>query len=504
MRTKKAIYNILTNLLLQIAMVIYGFVVPKIIIDHFGSDVNGLTVSITQFLAYITLLESGFGPVVKAALYKPIANKDKKVILGILRTSEKFFRRIALIFIGYIVVLCIFFPLIAKADFDAIFTISLVIVIGLSTFAEYFFGMSYRLFLQAKQKTYIISIIQILTYILAILLVIILALLNADVIIIKLTTGLVFLLRPLIQNLYVRKKYNINLKEAPSEYPIKQKWDGLAQHIAWVIHDNTDITILTIFTNLAEVSVYSVYRIVLSGIKRIIQAFNNGIDSMFGDMIAKKEEENLRNKFSSYELLYMMITTILFTTTLLLITPFVQVYTKDVTDTDYIRPLFGYLLTISEFIWAIRLPYNSLTIAAGHFRETRVGAWVEAMVNIIISVVLVSNFGMVGVAIGTIVAMLIRTAEFVYHANKHILKRSVWSSIGKILISALIAAIGLVVFNLAGEFTPNNYIDWVCRAILVVLIVTPITLLSYCIIYRKDMRRVVLKVKSMIKRKRKR
>ena len=80
MRSKNAIRNIATSLLLQIIAIVYGFIVPKIIIDCFGSNVNGLVVSITQFLSYISLLESGFGPVVKAVLYKPIANKDQKTI----------------------------------------------------------------------------------------------------------------------------------------------------------------------------------------------------------------------------------------------------------------------------------------------------------------------------------------------------------------------------------------------------------------------------------------
>ena len=70
MRSKKAIYNIVTNLVLQIVTIIYGFIVPKIIISNFGSNTNGLISSITQFLSYIALLESGFGPVVKSILYK--------------------------------------------------------------------------------------------------------------------------------------------------------------------------------------------------------------------------------------------------------------------------------------------------------------------------------------------------------------------------------------------------------------------------------------------------
>ena len=67
MRSKKAILNIITSLLLQVVVLICGFIVPKLIITKFGSNVNGLISSITQFLAYITLLEAGFGPVVNAA-----------------------------------------------------------------------------------------------------------------------------------------------------------------------------------------------------------------------------------------------------------------------------------------------------------------------------------------------------------------------------------------------------------------------------------------------------
>ena len=73
MRSKKALKNIITSLIQQVTVLLCGLIVPRAIIGTFGSNVNGLTSSITQFLSYITLLEAGIGPVIKAALYKPIA-----------------------------------------------------------------------------------------------------------------------------------------------------------------------------------------------------------------------------------------------------------------------------------------------------------------------------------------------------------------------------------------------------------------------------------------------
>lgn len=121
------------------------------------------------------------------------------------------------------------------------YTLSLVLIISISTLAEYYFGMTYKLYLQAEQKTYITSIIQMVGYILNTLAIIVLVKCNASIQVVKLVSSIIFVLRPIVQNIYVRKKYNINLKDADKDYQLKQKWDGLAQHIAAVIHNNTDI-----------------------------------------------------------------------------------------------------------------------------------------------------------------------------------------------------------------------------------------------------------------------
>lgn len=493
MRKKRAIYNITTNLILQIIYILYGFIVPKIIIDKFGSNVNGLVTSITQFLAYISLLESGFGPVVKAALYQPLSNKDNKTINGILKTADKFFKTISMIFIGYIIILCIFYPLIVNSNFDYFFTISLIIIISISTFSEYFFGMTIKLLLQADQKNYIISLIQIFTYILSVIAIVVMAYLNFDILMIKLISGIIFVLRPIIQNIYVKKHYNLDFSSKSEEYPIKNKWDGLAQHIAAVIHNNTDVTVLTFFCSLEEISVYSVYYLVVKGLKSLIQSLNNGIDALFGDMMAKNETENLNNKFNLYEIIYLSIVTVVFSSAMILIVPFIEVYTKGITDVNYIRPLFGYLIVISEFVWAIRLPYSSITLAAGHFKETRIGAWIECLSNILISVLLVKALGIIGVAIGTIVAMVIRTIEFVYHTSKYILFRDLHGSFKKIFVIIFDA----LIINIVASFVPmlknNSYVNWMINAIIIGIIAVAITLIIDFIFYNKEMKNIIKK-----------
>lgn len=501
MRAKRVLTNILSTFVGQIITIICGFIIPSILIRQYGSNTYGLVASITQFLSYITLLESGIGPVIKAALYKPIAKKDKKEIEQILKASEKFFKTISYIFILYIAILCIIFPFIMNKQFDIWFTISLVVIISISTFAEYYFGMTYKLYLQAEQRAYVVSNIQIVTTVMNAAMVIVLVQCGTSIQIVKLSTALIFVLRPIWQNIYVKRKYNINLKNVNGNYKLKQKWDGFAQHIASVIHSNTDTAVLTIFCNVKEVSVYSVYKLVINGINGIVNSFLSGVDSLCGDMLAKNEKKQLNKFFLAYEFIYFTIITIIFTSTMLLILPFVSVYTKGITDTSYYRPVFAYLIVLAEFISTVRLPYMKITYAAGHFKETKKGAWLEAISNITISIILVTKLGVVGVAIGTLIAMSIRTIEFMYHSSKYILDRSILYTFKRLMIIALEIFLIITLNNIIPKMNITSYFEWILYAIIIAVISIIIVLAINSMIYKKDLKVLINIIKTNIKNK---
>ena len=497
MRSKKALINIISSIVLQMIAIASGLIIPRLIIGTYGSNVNGLITSITRFLGFITLLEGGFGPVIQTSLYKPIASNDVNTIAKILKASEKIFRVISYLFIIYILTLCCIFPIVVNNTLSTCFTVSLIIIISISIFAEYFFGMTYRLFLQADQKSYIIYFIQIGTLLLNTVVVVVLIKLGASIQIVKLVGSLIFVLRPIMQNIYVKKKYNIKFKGVDDNYKIKQKWDGLAQHVAFVIHSNADVAILTICGNLAEVSVYAVYMMVVDSVKNIVKSFVRGLDAAFGDMIAKGERYNLNKGFKVYEGIYFTIATIVFSVTLFLIIPFVSLYTKGINDVDYIKPTFAILMVIAELIYLLRQPYNDLVKAAGHFKQTQIGAWFEAISNIIISIILVWRFGVAGVAIGTIFAMFVRTIEFVCYTSKHILERSILYSIKNLMVVIIEIFIISIIVNVIPKHEIFNYKTWILDGVIITAISTVIVCVINCIVYKESFRYVLKQMKKL-------
>lgn len=486
MRSKKALKNIVVSLLQNLTNVICGFIAPILIISKFGSSVNGLIQSITQFLAYITLLESGIGPVIKSKLYKPISKKDKREVENILYASQKFFRTIAKIFVVYIIILCIIYPLIVSKEFDIFYTISLLIIISFSTLANYYFGLTYTLFLQADQKTYITSLFSIITTVSNTIGIVVLVKLNANIFLVKGLSSLFLVLRPLMLNYYVKKKYNFNFNEKDKNYKLDNKWDGLAQHIAAVIHDNTDIAVLTIFANVMEVSVYSVYQLVIKGIKQLVTSLTGGIDASFGDMIVKNENKHLNESFSTYEAFYYTLITIIYTCTFLSIIPFIKVYTRDIIDVNYIRPVFAFLIVLAEYMHSIRLPYSSITLAAGHFKETMKGAWFEAFSNLSISIILVFKFGIVGVAIGTLFSMTVRTIEFCYHSSKYILDRNVLQGFIKPVVALIETLVLYFILRNIQIVVISNYFTCLINAIVIFAISTIFIGVINYILYKND------------------
>lgn len=485
-RTQKAKLNIIVSLLSQAVTLICGFAIPRLMLDAFGSEVYGATASIAQFLAYITLLDGGIGAVARAALYKPLAQNDMRKVSVITDQVKRFFRIISYIFVIYVLVLACSFKSLSQTEvLDQVSSFLLVLVISLSTFAQYFIGISYSVLLQAAQQTYITTGISALTTVLNTFLVFILVNRNCDIIIVKLVSSCVFAIRPVFLRTYVKKNFSLEKNITSKENLLQQKWNALGQHIAYFLHSNTDIAVLTVFADLKTVAVYSVYNMVAAQIQNIATAFATGMEALFGDMLAKKETKQLHETFDYYETLISLTSITLFATTAALIIPFIRIYTTGVTDANYIEPIFGLILILSSVLYCLRLPYHALVTAAGHFKRTQFAAYGEAGINIVLSIVLVAKLGLVGVAIGTVIATAFRFGFYVIYLSNNIFEREVSKAIKRFLVNLSNFVLAFLIGRFVGGlFSAENYVQWAISAVAVggsvTLITVAMNLVFYC------------------------
>lgn len=480
---KKLKLNSMTSLINQIVVVISGLILPRYILNYFGSDINGLISSITQFLSIIGFLELGVGAVVRSALYKPLAQKNQKQIDSILATARSYFTNIARVLIIYVVCLIFVFPYLARSPFDFLGTAFLIFAMSISTFAQYYYGIVNQLLLNADQKNYISILTQIVTVILNTVTSVLLITQGFSIQIVKLITSVIFLLRPLFLFFYVKRNYNVNYDVAPDKNSIPQMWNGIAQHVASVILNGTDMVFLTIFSTLENVSIYSVYNLVVNGVKLVITSITSGMQSFFGNLLARNEFEFLNNYFSRIEWIVHTAVVYLFGMTVVLINSFVMIYTQGVNDANYYVPLFSLIITLAQAVYCLRLPYNSMVLAAGHYKQTQNSAIIEALINIVISITTVNQFGLVGIALGTLCAMLYRTIYLVLYLSKNILYKPIKDFLKHIIVDSLIFIIMLIIGN-ATNIQPTNFVNWIFVAMVYSFIFFVLTTIVNYVFYR--------------------
>lgn len=489
-RDYQAKLNIVIALIAQVITLFCGFIVPGLLIRTFGSEAYGATTSIAQFLAYITLLEGGVGGVARSALYKPLADKNDKEISEILNEVKHFFRIIGYIYAIYVVLLAICYPTLSNIKcMDSISTAMLVFAISISTFAQYFIGFSYQVLIQADQKTYITNIINVFSTVLNTVLIALLVMSGFNLIIVKLISSCVFALRPLLMLVYVRKRYSIGTSRKRNKKALSQKWTALGQHIAFFLHSNTDIAVLTVISGLSSVAVYSVYYMIVNSIQNITSSFSAGMEAVFGDMLAKKEYTQLQKTFGYYETLISFFTILLFGITSVMIVPFVAVYTRGVNDANYIAPAFSLLLIIASIIFCLRLPYHAIVIASGSFRQTKFAAYGEAILNITVSIVLVYKYGIIGVAIGTVVATAFRMVFYAGYLSGNIINRRITLFIKRVLVNTgAFGAVYLIGKIIVDGKIITSYITWFIYAVVISIVSLVVVLVFTIVFYYQDIK----------------
>ena len=426
MQTKKtrlfyAKINTATFFLKEVIALVCNFVLPRLILGYFGSSYNGLVASITQFLNIVSFFRIGIAGAARLSFYSPLAKNDSTELSSSVNTFQRYMKKSGIVVLLYIIALSIGYPLIFGTEFAFLDCFILALALGASTFAQYFFGIIYSAVLEADQKAYILNILACIANVIVTILSCILIIIGLSLPLVKVACAIVWIIHPLFIYFFVSRKYHINKKAKADPGILKRKNDVMLHSIANIVHENVDVTTLTILSTKALISVYSVYAIVINGLKQVISIFTNSLEAPFGEMFAKSEFDNIQKSMQLYEYVAFGLSSVLYGPALVLIIPFVRLYTSGVNDVEYILPLYAFFVILSGLFFSLRTPYLTVVQAGGYYKETRLYAIIEAALNLIISFALFPVFGLIGVALGTIIANLFRTFSFALFIYKRIL-----------------------------------------------------------------------------------
>lgn len=472
--SKKGAANILTAILSQLVTLAMGIVIPRLVLINLGSEANGLLNSINTILSYVSLLEAGVGTASLMALYTPVALDDKQQINAILAATDTFYKRTGRWYFVAVIVMTVVFPLSIKSGLPKYQIMAVTFLSGMPGVISYYFQGKYQILLRAEGKSYILTNLSTIFYICTSVGKIILLLCGCNIVMLQCMYMAFNLLQVAFIMLYMKKHYGwISLNVEPDFSSISQSKNVLVHQVSSLIFGNTDVLILTYCCGLKMVSVYSMYTM-LFGI--IVTAINNfgGANFVLGQSYHTDKQRFIR-LLDVYEIFNMVLTFSLFCIANMFILPFLRLYTNGVSDIDYIDRYLPYLFIATYLLSNGRNSSLQVINYAGHFQQTQWRSILESVINLSVSLICVFRFGIYGVLLGTIAALLYRTNDMIIYANKKILHRSPWKTYRRWLVNlALFVGLTLLSKLIFAHVALNTYPRIILWAAITCVIVIPL------------------------------
>lgn len=427
--------NFIVALFSQLVSVLFAFVVPKMMISYYGPQIHGLVSTITNLISYLMLVEAGLASASIQGLYKPLKKQDYQEINAGLNAIAKFYTRIGRVFSVLVIGLAVVYPWFAADGLSYHLIFALILISGIAQTIEFLMCCKYKVLLQADKKLYVVNFVNSLGIILQGILRIVFISMKFNIYIVQLVPGIVYLCRLIVITIYIRKHYTFLDKNIVPNYNVsKKRWNVLVHQVANLVANNTDVIVLSKVVGYSSVSIYSIYQMVVSNINGFLtQSLSNAITANFGYLFVEDNIEKSAKVYNQYEKIYYYIISIIFSVCTIALYPFVNLYIGKVGGVQYADYRLVALFMINALLCNLRIPQLTIVTAVGHFRETQWHAVIEALCNIVISIILVKKLGIYGVLIGTTCSYLFRDIMFIIYVNNNILYRNVMCTLKNLI-----------------------------------------------------------------------
>ena len=501
MRTKLSFYNSISAVALQIVNIIVNLILPRVMITVYGSNVNGLVTSIRQFISYFNLVEAGLAGAAVYALYKPLAEKNRDDINGILSASNRFYNISGYIFSALVLITAFIYPMLTSGQGIDPFTIAaLVLIIGASGALEFFAVGKYKVLYTADQKSYVISLINAAAVAMNAVIILVLASFRMNIVIVQLVALTSFFARSALYVIYGRLKYrDLDFSAPPKNEALDKRWDALVLQILGAASTATPVVVTSLFVSLSEASVFVTYNMVFTSVLALLTTFSNGLSAIFGDMLARNELPALQKAYQQYEYLYYALVAWGYAVAAVMIMPFMRIYTAGFTDAEYIRPAVAAMFVAAGIITNIKNPQGMLVISAGLYRETRLQSLIQAVIIVAASILLAPRFGIMGVLTAAILSNLYRDIDLFFYIPKTVTKLSPVMTIRRVLRLVVLFFITVLPVIHFVDINVGNYMQWAIYAVAVGIWAMLVIGAGNVLMERKTAAAVMERIKLMVR-----
>lgn len=457
-RTHYTIKNVLFGYVASLSALVIGFVSRYLFVKYLDIAYLGVSGLFANVLGVLSFAELGFGTAINFGLYKPVAQRDRTKIKALMGLYKKVYLTISVIVLSIGLFLIPFLKYIINdpGNIGGLQEIrAYYLVFLLNTVITYLVSYKYSL-ANAEQRTYIQTNFEtITTFITTVFQIISLVIFKNYMA--YLVAGLIAnVALKVAANFYLNKRYPIlkeeNIEKLDEEEMgrIKKDIKGLIFHrLGEISVYQTDNIIISAFISLEIVGKISNYTMIIDGISKFTNATFNSFIASFGNLIALEDRKKQSQIFREYKFIgfwgYGFCSIMLYI---------------------FLSPLIGWLfgdkLVIDELSIALicldfyfrghRICINNIKTAGGVFYQDRYVAFLQAFLNLVLSIFLANIMGLPGVYIGTVVQGIVANIIKPYYIYRDIFHEKIGSYYRKSLEYCGVFLLVAVICRLLKEY----------------------------------------------------
>lgn len=461
----KSLYNIFSNIAVPFLRLSVALVMSPLIVKALGDYDYGIWEIVISVIGYMGLLDLGLQPAIVryVANYKAV---DDRVRLSVLYSSVLFLLTFLglLVFLFFVLWALIKPEILASNDLGITKYSAFILIIAFQVLVS-FVGKVFESFHEGFQNFYQKNLIQIATFLIGNVVIFILlsrgfglltlALGNTIGISVKFTAFYLLLKNDKSNRLYFNIK-NIKIEEIKKLLAFGFK--SMAQGLAAQISNNTDSIVIGSILGPVYVTIYVIPTKLINYFRVIIYAVTKVLFPKYAELDAIGYKEQIKRIYLLSSKYVIGILTPVYLSLFFLGLPFISIWIG-AEYADKGKYVF-YIFYVFMFIYLLNPFYNGLFTAKAKQGYLAKLMMIEALFNILLSLVLIRCFGIEGVAMGTLIPTLI-IKGFILSKTCKILYISIVEYIRIALIPIILPAFlsFFSLYFLTTKFLLSNYFN---------------------------------------------
>ena len=485
MRLKKSIYNGLTNSFILIIRSILMFVVRIVFVKTLGKELLGVDSLFTNLLLVLSIADSGMSTAISYTLYKPLSDKDYDRVSSLMTFYKKVYYILGILITVVGLLFIPFLHIFVKNDISNIYLFYLIYL--LTTSLPYFISYKDAL-LNADQNLYKSGLIVGSTFILLYLLRILFLILVPDFLIFSLIQLIMMFIQRILVNKYITKNYDyvdynssLKLSKGEEKKIYKSVFSIFTNKLGRYLVNGTDNIIISAIPNLGLgiVAVYANYYSVVGAVDSVIGRGLSGIISSFGDLAVNESKKIQKDVFNIINFFSNFIYGLFSVGFLILLSLFINICFGVDYELGFNIVL---LVSLNFYMLGIIKPLEIIKEATGNYVKDRYANMIQAVINVVLSIILGYNFGLFGIIISTLISyILVPLWNMPYIAFKYIFDEKPFNyfckQLGYFITIVIAYLLSSFVVNLISM--SNKFLLFSIRGIVVVIIYIVIFSLLY-------------------------